>query len=201
MVAAGERESQPSGEIDVPEHAAFTCVHAARSSMCRIARFSAFGDSASTHRALTVESKNPVERPERDLAAGVLTRCSGSVAENIDLTRRGHQTAMGHRNWHAHETQPLDEQAFLAEAPGSPQRSRPLEESIQALRRVFHCGRHLHIRDHCSAQSSGRPWCANKYGVENCEETWLGDIMGHQIFIDLIFIQFSLEFLRAVTAL
>jgi len=34
------------------EHAAFTCVHAARSSMCWIARFSAFGDSASTHRAL-----------------------------------------------------------------------------------------------------------------------------------------------------
>jgi len=32
MVAAGERESQPSGEIDVPEHAAFTYVHAARSS-------------------------------------------------------------------------------------------------------------------------------------------------------------------------
>ena len=34
------------------EHAAFTCVHAARSSMCWIARFSAFGDAASTHRAL-----------------------------------------------------------------------------------------------------------------------------------------------------
>ena len=34
------------------EHAAFTCVHAARSSLCWIARFSAFGDSASTHRAL-----------------------------------------------------------------------------------------------------------------------------------------------------
>ena len=34
------------------EHAAFTYVHAARSSMCWIARFSAFGDAASTHRAL-----------------------------------------------------------------------------------------------------------------------------------------------------
>jgi hypothetical protein len=34
------------------EHAAFTCVHAARSSICWIARFSAFGDSASTHPAL-----------------------------------------------------------------------------------------------------------------------------------------------------
>jgi hypothetical protein len=34
------------------EHAAFTYVHAARSNMCWIARFSAFGDSASTHRAL-----------------------------------------------------------------------------------------------------------------------------------------------------
>jgi len=34
------------------EHAAFTCVPAARSSMCWIARFSAFGDAASTHRAL-----------------------------------------------------------------------------------------------------------------------------------------------------
>jgi len=55
MVAAGERESQPEGEIDVLEHAAFTYVHAARSSMCWIARFSAFGDSASTHRALDHE--------------------------------------------------------------------------------------------------------------------------------------------------
>ena len=34
------------------EHAAFTHVHAARSGMCWIARLSAFGDSASTHRAL-----------------------------------------------------------------------------------------------------------------------------------------------------
>jgi len=36
----------------VLEHAAFTCAHAPCSSFCLVAGFSAFGDAASTHRAL-----------------------------------------------------------------------------------------------------------------------------------------------------
>jgi len=52
--ASGNFSRQDSGLLEscLLEHAAFTYVHAARSSICWIARFSAFGDSASTHRAL-----------------------------------------------------------------------------------------------------------------------------------------------------